>query len=90
MLNAKANRSSTNLTGGVGKNPRIYSAISRKNLYNDQSAVLNSSFNGKNTKGPKVFDLTRPKSAKTLTTTQKSLTHYNQRQELDKIYRTPI
>lgn len=43
-------------------------------------AIFNTSFNGKNNKGPKIFDLTRPKSAKTLTTNQKSLTHYNQRQ----------
>jgi len=78
LLSAKGNRSSTNLTGG--KNPRIYSAIPRKDLNNDQSGLLNSSFNGKNIKGPKIYDLTRPQSAKTLTTTQNSLTHYNQRQ----------
>lgn len=80
MLSAKGNRSSTNLTGGMGKNPRIYSAIPKKNVNDDQITILNTSFNGKNNKGPKFFDLTRPKSAKTLTTNQKSLTHYNQRQ----------
>lgn len=40
---------------------------------------MNDSFD-LNTKKPKFFDLTRPKSAKILTTSQKSsLTHYNQR-----------
>lgn len=32
LLSAKGNRSSTNLTSGVSKNPRVYSALPRRNV----------------------------------------------------------